>query len=379
MRRQITAACAAGAAALLVGAGAQAYATYGKWAAGAATFYINPTNTDVSASAALSALQTGMNVWNTQSGSAFNFQYGGTTTKTTSAYDNQNVVFFRNTTNGGAIATTYSWWDSSNRLLDSDIIFWDSGFAFFTGTSGCGVVANAAYIEDVAAHEYGHAMGLSHSTASDATMYPSYSYCSQAFRTLAPDDINGAKHLYPPTTTTTNTAPAVTIGSPLNGASVVEGTAITFSGSATDSQDGSLTSAIQWTDNGVSIGQGGSFSRVLTAGSHTIVARVTDSGGLQASRQVSVTVTAASSGGSGTSPTLKVTGRKVKGLQKADLAWNGLTASSIDVYRNGARVMGTPNDGAETDSINKKGSATYTYKVCAAGTDSCSNTASVTF
>ena len=57
-----------------------------------------------------------------------------------------------------------------------------------------------------------------------------------------------------------------------------------FTGSATDTQDGNLTSSIQWTDNGTSIGQGGSFSRVLTVGSHTIVARVTDSGGLQASR-----------------------------------------------------------------------------------------------
>jgi hypothetical protein len=78
---------------------------------------------------------------------------------------------------------------SSNELVDSDIVFWDGGFTFFTGSSGCGGVSNAAYIEDIAAHELGHALGLNHSTSTDATMYPSYSYCSMEFRTLAADDI----------------------------------------------------------------------------------------------------------------------------------------------------------------------------------------------
>ena len=73
------------------------------------------------------------------------------------------------------------------------------------------------------------------------------------------------------------------------------------------------------------------------------------------------------------------TGRKVKGQQKADLAWNGLSAASIDVYRNGAKVMTTANDGAATDPINKKGAGSYTYRVCAAGTTTCTNTAQVTF
>ena len=70
---------------------------------------------------------------------------------------------------------------------------WDGGFKFFTGTSGCGASANSAYIEDVATHEFGHALGLATRPSGDATMYPSYSYCSQAFRTLASDDIAGVQ------------------------------------------------------------------------------------------------------------------------------------------------------------------------------------------
>ena len=304
MRRTLLArALATAVAALTVSAGVQAYATYARWASNSATFYVNPANADVSGAAAAAALQEGMNAWNTQGGSAFQFQYGGTVSDTSTSYDNRNVVMFRNSTSGGAIASTYSWWNSSNQLLDSDIVFWDAGFAFFTGTSGCGVVANAAYIEDVAAHEFGHALGLNHSNYGDATMYPSYSYCSQAFRTLAPDDVAAVQNLYPgsaeplpPPPAPTNSAPTVTISTPSNNASFADGTYVSFSGSASDSQDGNLTSSVQWTDNGGWIGQGGSFSQLLAVGSHTIVARVTDSGGLPSSRTITVTVSSSTSG-----------------------------------------------------------------------------------
>src|SRR6185503_13759128 len=230
------AAAIAGAAAMHTGVGA--HSSYAHWASSPVTFYVNPANADVSQAAAVAALQAGMDVWNTQSGTSFRYQYGGSATDTATAYDNRNVILFRNASNGSTIATTYSWWSSSNELLDSDIIFWDGGFNFFTGTSGCGVVPNAAYIEDIAAHEFGHALGLNHSSSTDATMYPSYSYCSQAFRTLAADDIAGAKAIYP--TTSSNTAPTVAISSPSGGASFANGATISFTGSANDTQDGLL-------------------------------------------------------------------------------------------------------------------------------------------
>ena len=377
--RPLTRAVAAVAAAAAITAGAHGYATYSRWPSNTATFYVNPANADVSGAEAAAALEAGMDVWNTQGDSAFRFQYGGNVPDTSTGYDHRNVVIFRNTSNGSTIATTYSWWNGSHQLVDSDIIFWDGGFRFFTGTSGCGGVSNAAYVEDIAAHEFGHALGMSHSSYTDATMYPTYSYCSQAFRTLAPDDIAGVRSLYPGSSTPANTAPSVTIGTPANNASFPEGTSVAFSGSATDTQDGNLTASIQWTDNGASIGHGGSFSRVLTVGSHSIVARVTDSGAMQSSRTITVTVTPATGGTPAPGPTLTARGRKVKGLQKADLSWNGLSGGSVDVYRNSIRVMGTANDGAETDPIDKKGPGSYSYRVCAAGTTTCTNNATVSF
>ena len=86
-----------------------------------------------------------------------------------------------------------------------------------------------------------------------------------------------------------------------------------------------------------------------------------------------MTVNAPTGGG-----TLTASGRKNKGLQAVDLSWNGMSGTALDVYRNSTKWT-TPNDGAETDAINKKGGGTYNYKVCVAGTSTCSNTATVVF
>ena len=211
MRRTSLTAFAAGAALLVLTGGLTAYSTYAKWADGAATFYVNPANADNALQAGrtdadiVNALWAGMDAWNTQSGTSFRFNYGGQSSDTATALDYRNVIFFRNASSGGAIASTYSWWNSSNQLLDSDIIFWDSGFSFYTGSTGCGTtpanpttqtVGNSAYVEDVATHELGHALGLNHSGDPAATMYPSYSYCSQEMRSLGADDIAGARSLY---------------------------------------------------------------------------------------------------------------------------------------------------------------------------------------
>jgi hypothetical protein len=186
--------------ALLLAAGSlgvQGYSSYAKWGGSEAVFYVNPHNADVSADAAEWAVQAGAGVWGSQSNASFRFVHGGRVSDTSTRYDNRNIVMFRNTSNGSAIATTYSWSLSGGQLADIDMIFWDGGFTFFVG-GGCGGW-NAAYIEDVAAHEFGHGLGLNHSNDPDATMYSRYETCSTSQRTLAADDIAGVEALYPPT------------------------------------------------------------------------------------------------------------------------------------------------------------------------------------
>ena len=275
-----------------------AYATYAKWANAAATVYISPANNDgLSDSAVVSALQAAMDDWNTQGASPFRFNYGGQVRDTTTGYDGRNVVLFRNGSDGNIIAYTYSWWDSSNRLLDSDIIIYDQTYTFHAFDGTCNPYpGNAVYLHDLAAHEFGHMLGLSHSSEPAATMYAGYATCSTTQRSLDADDVAGIQSLYGKSSSSppTNSAPSVSISSPGNGASYAAGAAVVFSGSASDPQDGPLTSSVAWASSiDGAIGSGGSFSRTLSAGSHVITASVRDSGGLVGSAQIAITVAAA--------------------------------------------------------------------------------------
>ena len=393
--RQIAALVAAVAVAIVVGSAApRAYTTYSRWASPTAVVYINPANRDgLSDDAVITALRAAMDDWTTQGHSPFTFSYGGRVNDTTTGYDNRNVVLFRNESNSGMIAGTYSWTDGSNRLVDSDTIIYDAaGYAFYAFDGSCNAsLGNGVYLHDVTTHEFGHMLGLQHSSDPSATMASGYATCSTAPRTLESDDIAGLQSLYgtssSPAPAPTNTAPTVSIANPSNNASYAYGASITFSGSATDTQDGNLTSILSWTSSlDGPIGTGASFSKTtLSAGTHVIKAAVIDAGGLAGSRQVNVTVTAAPSPTpqpSPSSPTLTASGYKVKGMQKANLKWSGLSSTSVDVYRGGAKVATAPAaGGAYTDNIDKKGSGSFSYQVCAAGTSAviCTNSASVTF
>jgi hypothetical protein len=62
-----------------------------------------------------------------------------------------------------------------------------------------------------------------------------------------------------------------------------------------------------------------------------------------------------------------------------DLSWTGATSSNVDIYRNDVLIVTTLNEGFYTDSPGGRGPATYTYQVCNADSQSCSNQATVTF
>jgi hypothetical protein len=90
-----------------------------------------------------------------------------------------------------------------------------------------------------------------------------------------------------------NTPPVVTITAPGNGSSVQVGTSVTFTGTATDVEDGTISGSLTWSSsiNGT-IGSGASFSTSsLSAGTHTITASVTDSAGAPGSAQITLNVT----------------------------------------------------------------------------------------
>jgi hypothetical protein len=362
-------------------AAAKAYVLFGpRWAIAQIPYYINPANGDgIPEATALADIQAAATAWTAQSNAAVSLYYMGRTSASTVVKNGQNDVFFRNASKDAAAATTYWWSDSSNRLIEADIIFWDATYTFVGGSSGC---SGGVYVQDVMTHEFGHALGLAHTSVASATMYPSISKCSMSMRSLDPDDLSGIEALYP--AAGANTAPTVTISAPAVGTSVTGGTSINFSGSASDKEDGNLSAAVSWRSSvDGQIGTGASFSRTLTAGSHTITASVTDSRGASSSRQTTVTVTAPVTEPAPSTPStgvsLSANQYKVKGTHRVDLRWSGAATSSVNIFRDGVRVLSVPNTGSATDAPNGKGGRTYTYKLCEAGTATCSNPVVVVF
>lgn len=150
---------------------------------------------------------------------------------------------------------------------------------------------------------------------------------------------------------------------------------VTFTDASTDS-DGSILSR-QWNfgDGNTSTTQD-PVHTYAAAGTYTVTLTVTDDDGATGTTSQSVTV---SSSAPPPGFTLGATGYKLKGLQKADLTWTGTAAASVDVFRNDTKVATVGNTGAYTDNINNRGGGSYTYRVCEAGTSSCSNSVTISF
>ena len=95
----------------------------------------------------------------------------------------------------GIVALTPVSFFTDGRIIDADVIFNGKNFRFTTS-------GEAAHfdIQDVAAHELGHLIGLDHSGVCGATMYPYVDPTVILHRSLAIDDQNGLRHIYPAST-----------------------------------------------------------------------------------------------------------------------------------------------------------------------------------
>src|SRR5438067_2139176 len=88
-----------------------------------------------------------------------------------------------------------------------------------------------------------------------------------------------------------NTAPLVSITAPASGQTLASSATITFTGSASDLEDGDLTAAIAWTsDRDGALGTGGTITHTLSEGTHQLTATVADRGGLTATATATVQV-----------------------------------------------------------------------------------------
>jgi subtilisin family serine protease len=147
-----------------------------------------------------------------------------------------------------------------------------------------------------------------------------------------------------------------------------------FTDTSTDS-DGSIASR-SWSFGDGTTSTAQNPSKTYSAGgTYTVSLTVTDDDG--ATGNTSQNVTVSSSSGSGF--TLSVVAYKIQGRKAADLTWSGATSTSIDVFRDGGRIATVANTGAYTHTPNERGGGSHTYRVCEAGTSTCSPDVTVTY
>ena len=80
-----------------------------------------------------------------------------------------------------------------------------------------------------------------------------------------------------------------------------------------------------------------------------------------------------------TNITVSGTTYKERGRVSTDLTWSGADSSSVTIFRNGSSVATVSNTGSYTDATNIRGGGTLTYKVCEAGTQTCSDEITVSY
>lgn len=152
------------------------------------------------------------------------------------------------------------------------------------------------------------------------------------------------------------------------------GLTCSFNGSGSVDSDGTIAT-FAWTFGDGSSGSGATINHTYAAGgTFTVTLTVTDDDGAPGSTSQNVSVSAPGGG-----ITLSVVAFKQQGLQKADLTWSGATSTNVDVFRDGVIITTTANDGAHRDNIDRRGGGSYTYRVCEAGTSTCSNQVTISF
>ena len=176
-----------------------AYVTSGfKWMSGTASWAYNGEGAHAGvAPQAQSVMQAAAQTWST-AGANFAFTGGGSTTAGTGAcggssggLDGQNTVGWA-PQSGSVLAVTCSWFSSTGSPYRDAIEFdmqFDPDWNWTTG------VPATVDLQSVALHEFGHALGLNHSSDYSAVMYASYP-SGAIKRTLTQDDRDGLYAIY---------------------------------------------------------------------------------------------------------------------------------------------------------------------------------------
>lgn len=172
--------------------------------------------------------------------------------------------------------------------------------------------------------------------------------------------------------------PTVTITGPTNTSTfATTSSSLPVAGSASDNVG---VTQVAWSNDrggsGMATGTGSWSVSAMTLqlGTNIITVTARDAAGNQATDVLTVTYSTAQAPAPAPTPAITLSGRLYASGKwvKAFLQWSNVSGKYIDVYRDGERITRTSNDGSTSDS--PRGYGIYTYRVCVTGTNTCSNT-----
>ncbi|MGH7681530.1 MAG: matrixin family metalloprotease, partial [Candidatus Eiseniibacteriota bacterium] len=170
---------------------------------------IDPTNNDVPAADALAAILAAAQTWQDVNTSYFTINAhpfaGAPEVPPALAFDGQNSVIFLTDDTGtvfapGVIEFVRTVFESdTGHSLDADMVFNDRDFFASVSTPDLTPAPPGQFsvdLQSVATHEYGHYLGLDHTSITGATMIPFVSP-DISMRTIELDDRAGVSTIYP--------------------------------------------------------------------------------------------------------------------------------------------------------------------------------------
>jgi len=148
---------------------------------------------------------------------------------------------------------------------------------------------------------------------------------------------------------------------------------VTFSDESTDANNDIESWSWDFGDGATSTEQNPTHT-YAASGSYDVTLTVTDSNGESSSTTSSVTVSAATI----EAEILRAYKSRL-GRLRVDIGYQGSSAEMVDIYRNGELIDTVSNTGTYRDRERRASGNTFTYKVCDAGTDACSNEVTASF
>jgi len=150
-----------------------------------------------------------------------------------------------------------------------------------------------------------------------------------------------------------------------------DGELVVLDGSGS-SDDNGITSYV-WTYEGYTIPDGETSEVTLGIGIHTVTLTVSD-GEFTDTDGVIIEVKEPVLPGD---IVLSASVRKVRGVRYVDLEWSGAVDEEVEIFKDGASIGTTPNNGFYTVNLGRV-SGTFTFKVCETEGSGCSNEATAT-